>query len=179
MFVEELLAMPGAETLLKCMQCGTCSGSCPTSFKMDFSPRRLITMIRAGMKKEVLHSEAIWLCASCYSCTVRCPRGIQFTEIMYLLKSMAIKEKIVPPKHDSSVFYQTFNQIVIETGRMNERKLITNYTMKTDYTRLWKQFAPLGLKLMRKGRMAIFPAKIKNRDEFNSLMEKVHAKGGR
>jgi heterodisulfide reductase subunit C len=173
LFLEELLAMPGGEALLKCMQCGTCSGSCPTSYQMDFSPRRLITMIKAGMKQEVLNSSAIWLCASCYSCSVRCPRGIEFTEIMYLLKSMAIKEGILPPKHDSSIFYQTFSEIVTETGRMNESKLITNYAMKTDYTRLWKQFAPLGMKLMRRGRIALFPAKIKNKAEFSALMKKA------
>ncbi|NLC76713.1 MAG: heterodisulfide reductase [Clostridia bacterium] len=177
MFLEELLAMPGGEALLKCMQCGTCSGSCPTGYQMDFSPRRLISMIKAGMKQEVLNSAAIWLCASCYTCSVRCPRGIEFTEIMYLLKSMAIKENILPAKHDSSVFYRTFNQIVTETGRMNESKLITNYAMKTDYTRLWKQFAPLGIKLIRRGRVALFPAKIKNRSELKTLMEKARQRG--
>ncbi|GAW91109.1 4Fe-4S dicluster domain-containing protein [Calderihabitans maritimus] len=176
-FLEQILALPGGETILKCMQCGTCSGSCPTSYQMDYTPRRIIAMIRAGMKEQVLRSAAIWLCASCYSCSVRCPRGIEFTEIMYLLKSLAIKENILPEKHDSSTFYRVFSDIVIDTGRLNENKLIARYSFETDASRLWKQFAPLGFKLLLRRRISFIPAKIKNKEEFRRLIQNARIRG--
>ena len=82
-FIDEMKAIPGGEQIVDCIQCGTCSGSCPTGFLMKHSPRKLIAMTRAGMKKEVLESPDIWLCTSCYSCYVRCPRNIKVTDLMY------------------------------------------------------------------------------------------------
>lgn len=71
------------EELLKCIQCGTCSASCPTAYAMDYTPRQIIAALRAGELDKVLRSNTPWLCASCYYCTVRCPAGIQFTEFLY------------------------------------------------------------------------------------------------
>ncbi len=79
-FVDEIYALPGGEGVRLCIQCGTCSGSCPNASKMDHTPRELIAMARAGMRKEVLSSNSMWLCLSCYLCTVRCPRGIESTD---------------------------------------------------------------------------------------------------
>ena len=71
-----------------------------------------------GMKREVLSSKAIWLCASCYSCSVRCPRGIPVTEIIYLLKNMAIEQGYVDKKLPGPVLYKTFNKLVTDNGRL-------------------------------------------------------------
>ena len=73
-FIDELLTVPGGERLKDCIQCGTCSGSCPVSYYMDNPPRKLFAMIRAGMRDQVLGSDSLWLCTSCYTCTLRCPR---------------------------------------------------------------------------------------------------------
>jgi heterodisulfide reductase subunit D len=53
---------PEWEQLLSCIQCGTCSASCPTAFAMDYTPRQLWHMVRLGMKEEVLSSRTFWLC---------------------------------------------------------------------------------------------------------------------
>ena len=71
-FVDELLSVPGGDRVHDCIQCGTC-GSCPVSYFMDNPPRKLLAMIRAGMREEVLASNTMWLCTSCYACTVQCP----------------------------------------------------------------------------------------------------------
>ncbi|MFB3896153.1 MAG: 4Fe-4S dicluster domain-containing protein, partial [bacterium] len=76
-FLDEIYAIPAGEKIKDCIQCGTCTGSCPVSFVMDHAPRKLWGMIRAGMRDEVLSSNTIWLCASCYSCSVRCPQEIK------------------------------------------------------------------------------------------------------
>jgi heterodisulfide reductase subunit C len=84
-FLEEVASYPGGENIRLCMQCGTCTGSCPTADKMDYTPAQLIAMIRAGLRDEVLSSNAPWHCLACYTCTVRCPRGVKITDLMHAL----------------------------------------------------------------------------------------------
>ena len=78
--------MPRGDKIDQCLQCGTCSASCPASSAMQHPPRAILAALRAGMLDKVFESNTVWLCASCYSCTVRCPAGIPFTEVMYELK---------------------------------------------------------------------------------------------
>ncbi|MBW2220604.1 MAG: 4Fe-4S dicluster domain-containing protein, partial [Deltaproteobacteria bacterium] len=59
--------------ILKCIQCGTCSGSCPFTDQMDYAPRGLFALIRDGEMDEVLKSNTMWFCSSCYQCVERCP----------------------------------------------------------------------------------------------------------
>ena len=95
-FAEWFSDLPGAETTWQCIHCGLCSASCPFSPYMDKTPRRLMHLAREGFKKEVLESATIWLCTSCYSCQERCPQGVSITDIMTLLKNLAVKEGHAP-----------------------------------------------------------------------------------
>jgi heterodisulfide reductase subunit C len=96
---EVLAATPGDSRLGMCIQCGTCGGSCPSAADMDYSPRQIFAMIRADMRDVVLRSNTPWYCVSCYYCTVRCPQEVHIPDVMYTLKSMAIREKL----YDDSV----------------------------------------------------------------------------
>jgi Fe-S oxidoreductase len=77
--------------LLSCIQCGTCSASCPTAYAMDYTPRQLWQMLRLGLEAEILTSRTFWLCTVCKSCQVRCPRDIQITDMMVALKEYAYR----------------------------------------------------------------------------------------
>ena len=79
------------------MQCGTCSSSCPTAYAMDYVPRQLWHMLRLGMETEVVNSRTFWLCTTCKSCQVRCPRGISLTDTMIALKEYATRKGINVP----------------------------------------------------------------------------------
>lgn len=97
-FRDEVLSMPGGENLLKCFACGTCTASCPVrEVDETYNPRRIIRMVLLGMKDEVLRSDFVWLCSTCYTCTERCPQGVHLTSIMRALKNLAVKEGIVHP----------------------------------------------------------------------------------
>lgn len=97
-FINELTKQPGGEKISACFTCRTCVASCPiTAVNNRFNPLRIIRMALFGLKKEVLESDFIWLCSSCYACQERCPQGVNITEFMTLLKNMAIKEGNVPP----------------------------------------------------------------------------------
>jgi len=88
---------PEWEKLFSCMQCGTCTSSCPTAYAMDYSPRQLWQMLRLGMEEEVLNSRTFWLCTVCKSCQVRCPRGISLTDTMVALKEYATHKGVNVP----------------------------------------------------------------------------------
>ena len=89
---------PDLEELRTCIQCGTCSASCPTGYAMDLTLRQLWKLIQLGLKDEVVNSRTFWLCTVCKSCTVRCPRGIDLTETMLMLKRYAVQEELQVPE---------------------------------------------------------------------------------
>lgn len=150
----EVLATPGGEKILTCLQCGTCGSACPMSVYMDHTPRRLIGMLREGFKQEVVESFAIWLCASCYECTVRCPAGIKVTDVMYALKRTAIHEGIYPRRFPIPVLAKEFMEMLKGNGRSNEFWLVLRVLLKTAPMKLLTSW-PLGLRLLQRGRMRI------------------------
>jgi len=65
----------------------------------SYNPRKIIRMVLLGLKDEVLRSEFVWHCSTCYTCTERCPQGVHLTSIMRALKNIAIREGIVPASY--------------------------------------------------------------------------------
>jgi len=96
-FVRELANQLGGEMISACFACRTCVASCPISaVNKAFNPTRIIRMALYGLKKEILQSDFIWLCSSCYACQERCPQGVSITDFMTVLKNMAIREGHAP-----------------------------------------------------------------------------------
>ena len=96
-FVKELAGQPGGEMISACFTCRTCVASCPISaINREFNPAKIIRMALYGLKEEILTSDFIWLCSTCYACQERCPQGVSITDFMTLLKNMAIREGHAP-----------------------------------------------------------------------------------
>lgn len=81
---------PDWQKLATCIQCGTCSASCPAAELMDYPPRQLWELVRLGLRDQVMNSRTFWLCTQCYACQVRCPRGIHISETMRNLREWAV-----------------------------------------------------------------------------------------
>ncbi len=92
-----LKAVDSLENLRGCIQCGTCSATCPTAYAMDYSPRKVWRMVALGMREQVLNSRTFWLCTTCKACQVRCPRGIDLMDSMIALKEYSFKQDINVP----------------------------------------------------------------------------------
>jgi heterodisulfide reductase subunit D len=92
-----LEAVDPLEKLRRCIQCGTCSATCPTAYAMDYSPRQVWRMVQLGLKDEVLNSSTFWLCTTCKACQVRCPRGIDLMDAMISLKEYAFDKDVNVP----------------------------------------------------------------------------------
>ncbi|MFH0824072.1 MAG: 4Fe-4S dicluster domain-containing protein [Pseudomonadota bacterium] len=97
-FKFEIAAQPRGNGLLACFGCKACSASCPIGpIQERYDPRKIIRMALLGMRKEVLGSEMIWLCSSCYGCHEVCPQNVSFTEVMFAIKNLAAAEACMPP----------------------------------------------------------------------------------
>ena len=98
-FRDEIAGHPGGENIRRCFACGTCAAGCPvTEVDSEYNCRRIIRQILLGMREEVLSSPLIWMCLVCYRCYVRCPQKVNFTDIMRVLRYLAVKEKRVSPE---------------------------------------------------------------------------------
>jgi heterodisulfide reductase subunit C len=138
---------------------------------MDHTPRMLFAMLRAGMREEALSSNAPWICVSCYHCVVRCPQEVHIADVMYTLKSMAVHEKL----YVNSIaphFSQTFVNMVETFGRSYEIGLAGLHYLRHFPLRL-PGMMPMGYGMISKGRMAIFPKRIKNMHQLNAILERA------
>jgi heterodisulfide reductase subunit C len=171
-FLEEVsAATAGVSRLEMCIQCGTCGGSCPSASDMDHTPRMLFAMIRAGLRDEALRSNTPWVCVSCYRCVVRCPQDIHITDVMYTLKSMAVRAKLY---QDSTApdFSSTFVDMVENYGRSYEFGLATRHYLKHSPLRL-PGMAAMGWGMLSKKRFPISPKRIKNIEQLQAILARA------
>ena len=171
-FGRDVMRVPGCEQLENCIQCGTCSGVCPLSIYMDHSPRQVMALTRADFRDEVLRSHTIWLCASCYACTVECPQQIRITDIMYELKQRAIDAGIYPRRFPIPVLAHEFTHMVRKHGRITELVLVIRLFLKTDWFAALGNWR-LGLDLMRTGRFSLLTERIRRHGDIARMLDAV------
>jgi quinone-modifying oxidoreductase, subunit QmoC len=176
-FGREIMSVPGCEQLESCIQCGTCSGVCPLSIYMDYTPRQVMALARGDFKNEVLKSHTIWLCASCYACTVECPREIRITDIMYELKQRAIHEGIYPKRFPIPVLAREFSEMVKKHGRITEMLLVMKLFLKTNPFAAMGNWR-MGLDLMKTGRFSLATEKIKQHEDIARMLDATDATKG-
>ncbi|MCK4360009.1 MAG: 4Fe-4S dicluster domain-containing protein [Candidatus Cloacimonetes bacterium] len=103
-FKYEIASQPGAENFKKCFTCGTCTASCPVAeVNEKYDPRKIIRMAILGMREQVLSSDLLWMCSRCYTCYALCPQNVKFTDVMEVLRDMAVKEGYVPDNRISEI----------------------------------------------------------------------------
>jgi len=93
---SEAVAKAGGEKLNLCIQCGTCSASCPFGRITPLRIRTLIRRAQLGFREKVLSNKDLWLCTTCYTCAYRCPRDANPMEILIGLRSLMVEEGLIP-----------------------------------------------------------------------------------
>ena len=120
-FRYEISEKIGAKSLLKCIQCGVCSSGCTVTEYVDMQPHRVVASCLLGLKEEVLSSQAIWTCSLCHRCTERCPKNVDYSFILALLRNMAVKEGKIPKEYSGTVVTIYYNGFVIPyTGGLKD-----------------------------------------------------------
>ncbi len=170
--VTNLRYASDAKPLACCVQCATCSAACPAVEFMDNSPRELIALINADLKERVLASNTFWTCASCYSCSEKCPKGIHPAEIMYALKRYSLwknqyKEGLIGPE-----FSRRFVKTILKTGKSYEPGYAPAFIFEGGFQGLLSELQT-ALKLLRRGRLPLIPSKIKRVDNFRRMIARI------
>ncbi|MCB2361730.1 4Fe-4S dicluster domain-containing protein [Clostridium estertheticum] len=88
--LEQILQISG-QRIQDCIQCGKCSASCPASEGMDILPHQVIRLLQTGELDKIIESKTIWSCASCFTCSERCPRDIDIANVLEAVRLIVIR----------------------------------------------------------------------------------------
>ena len=156
----------------RCYQCGNCTAGCPMSFTYDYSVSRIMRLIQAGQKEVVLSSKAIWMCATCETCTQRCPNNIDVAGVVDSCRHLARREG-KGGVYAVKTFWDSFLTSVGWNGKVHEIGLMALYTLRTG--RFWTDM-DLAPKVLPKGKMAILPhrASAAGRKEVADIFRRFH-----
>ena len=78
---------------LKCMKCGKCSATCPAFNEMDIKPHQFVSYVANNNVEELLKSESLWKCLSCFACVERCPRDVQPGKVIDAARQLVVRER--------------------------------------------------------------------------------------
>jgi len=157
-----------------CYQCGKCSAGCPLSEEMDYPPSVIMRMLQTGnpeLEEKVLRSFSIWVCLTCEMCFARCPMSIDIPKMMDYLRERSLKEKKANRKAKEIVaFHKSFLDSIRYTGRLYEIGLFVDYKART--LKILDDII-LAPKMMRRGKLNIFPELIKDRSGIAGIFRKT------
>jgi heterodisulfide reductase subunit C2 len=162
------------QKLALCYQCGNCTAGCPYTEYFDYPVSQIMRLVQAGQKDTVLSSKSIWLCATCETCTTRCPCEIDVAQVMNALRIMARREGKVSEK-DVKTFYDAFLDSIRQHGRLFEVGTLMSYNLRSGN---FMADADLGPKVMSRNKIHFMPKNIKGRDKVAQIFKRFKEKSG-
>jgi len=154
----------------ECYQCGRCTAGCPVAYAMDAAPHLIMRGIQLEQHDWVLSRNTYWICASCVTCSTRCPCEVDIARVMDGLRELALKEGIHPSERTVKVFHQVFLQWIRLTGRMYEAGLIGLYNLRSGHL---LDSTDLVLPMLSRGKVNLLPQRYPGQDEVNRIFERV------
>lgn len=140
---------------------------------MDFPPDQLIRMVQLGLKDQVLHSDAIWVCLGCETCVARCPNEIDILRVLDTLRETALRQNISGKEVDIPRFHKAFMYPIKVLGKQYELGLIGYLIMRT----LDLGDLGLGIKMILKNKLPFIPTRIKGIKQIKRIYDRT--KGSR
>jgi len=163
----EALARAGCE-VSACFQCGRCSAGCPVSPFFDLMPMEVVRLAAYGQENELTTCRTAWLCASCETCTTRCPNGIDIARVMDVLREQALKQGRTPAEPRMALFHDAFLKSVKRWGRTYELGMLGVYKMRS---RDLFGDMKLGMAMFMRGKLNLLPRGIHGRNVVRALFE--------
>ena len=140
--------------------------------EMDAGPTKTLRLIQLGMEDALFDLNTPWFCASCETCTARCPNDIDIALVMDIVRQMArLKGKKLPVK-EPRIFQDVFLKSVENHGRLYEPGMIAFYNLHSG-----DLFHDVGLgpKMLLKGKLPLLPHTSKNREKLREIFRKAEA----
>ncbi len=156
----------------RCYQCGRCTAGCPVAYAMDAAPHQVMRGIQLEQPDWVLGRNTYWICASCVTCSTRCPCEVDIARVMDGLRELALEAGLRPSERTVKVFHQVFLQLVRLTGRMYEPGLVGLYNLRSGKL---LDSADLALPMLTSGKLSLLPRRFPGRDEVERIFERVTA----
>jgi len=152
-----------------CYQCMKCSTGCPLSFTMELLPHKVMKAVQLGLSEEILKANTYWVCASCYTCSVRCPNDIDIAGVMDYFRQQSEGRELPKSEEDVRAFHRSFLKSVRRHGRASELGIVLGFKARSK--KFFKDMG-LGLRMFGKGKLKLFPKNIKGRKEVKALFDK-------
>ncbi len=168
-FAEEIQNCSGIN-VYNCYQCGKCSAGCTVSSFIDESPTRLIRLIQLGQKEAVYKSKTPYVCATCVTCTSRCPMEIDVAKLMETIRISAKKEGIEPPVKEVPAFTKAFLAPIKWGGKSFELGMMIGYKIKTMTPFTDVELSPV---MLKNNKLPFFPGKVKNTERIKKIFERA------
>jgi heterodisulfide reductase subunit C len=164
---KDIEARSGEKARL-CYQCGKCSTGCLFDFAMDILPHQVMKLVQYGRKERLLRSRTLWVCASCVTCTARCPNGIDVARVIDALREMALEEGVEPADRNVPVFHRCFLGNIRATGRISEPVLMGSYKMLSGDL---ISYVGLAAEMLKKGKIRMIPSVVKKHWEIRRIFK--------
>lgn len=150
-----------------CYQCGKCTAGCPMAQNMDLMPRQVIRYLQLGLYDEAVNSKAPWVCATCSTCSARCPHEVKIAEIMEAVRQEAAREGIHPIRN-ADLFTNFFMVPLKFFGKNHEMTLTALYNLTSG--NLFQHFSYLP-GMLRGGKLRIIPEMVKDRAAVHRIID--------
>ena len=109
-----------------CYQCAKCTSGCEAHKLLELEPHKIVALLKRGLIDEMVNSEVIWTCMSCFKCRERCPQKVAPVDVLFALKNMAVSSgKQIPGN------YTAMLQSVLGIGLLQDVKSVTTRDNKT------------------------------------------------
>lgn len=168
-FLEEVNQKIHGVPIQRCFHCRKCTAGCPTAVAMDYKPNTVVKMVQRGQRREVLGSSAIWLCASCETCSTRCPNQVDIARMMDVLRQMALETGAKVREKKVVAFHEAFLASIERGGRVNESLMVCQYKLKSGD--LFSDVG-VGLSMFAQGRLPLLSPKTKNVKEVRRIFDR-------
>ncbi|GHU67649.1 4Fe-4S ferredoxin [Bacteroidia bacterium] len=158
----------------RCYQCGKCSAGCPLAEEMNLTSNTVLRMLQVEddeTDRQILQSEAIWLCLSCEMCISRCPMSIDIPKIMDFLRQRSLREGLENKKAAKNIipFHRSFLDMIRWTGRSYEVGLVVDYKLRS---KDFFQDLTLVPNMLSHGKLPLIPETIRDRKNIQSIFKK-------